>query len=834
MKSERVGGWIVKTITIILFSLGSNFVFAQTINASSEDKAYLHLNQVMDKFSNSFDLYTDANAGGNHYISSGWMGDRGDISFDTNYTINPHSGLTCICIDYSAQESQGKGWAGIYWQDPENNWGNQNGGYDLSGATELTFWARGENGGEWVDFKIGGINRQPHYNPDFPYQDAFGPISTGFVQLTHTWQRYTIPLDKDYFDIYRDQHVSYYPSGWMGDWGDISFDDQCTENPYNGRTCIKITYSAQASQGKSWAGIYWQHPQDNWGNKEGGYNLSGFERITFWAKGKKSGEKLEFKVGGITGPYGDSLQPAKTTGIIILTNTWQKYSIDLTGENLSHIIGSFCWVTNISSNPSGCTFYLDDIRYERALSPDELRRVIGGFAFVTNKDSNPGGCNFYLDDIQFDKARPESLRLLQSYEILDPLGESALANTAYTYDNALAMLAYMARGKADDWRRAKIIGDTFVYCQNHDRRYTDGRLRNAYRSGNIAENVTGNALLPGWWNNEENKWLEDKEMISTSTGNLVWVIIAWLRYCELTGDETYLEAALNLGQWIFEHTYDTRGDGGYTGGYLGWANDPPEKLYWKSTEHNIDIYVAFMKLFELTGDSIWKNRALHAKGFVEAMWDSIGGHFWTGTLVDGVTENKDVLPADVNTWGLMALQGYKEAVAWVEDNCKVDPCPRGCGFKGFDFNDDRDGVWFEGTAHMVIAFQILSENLKAGEFLAELRRAQNEANNANGRGIVAACHDGVTTGFDWVYNNRLHIGATTWYIFAEKGYNPYWGTGMLPGDANGDGSINVQDVIGIINVILDTGTASGSPDCNDDGNVNVQDVICVINKILGG
>jgi hypothetical protein len=55
-----------------------------------------------------------------------------------------------------------------------------------------------------------------------------------------------------------------------------------------------------------------------------------------------------------------------------------------------------------------------------------------------------------------------------------------------------------------------------------------------------------------------------------------------------------------------------------------------------------------------------------------------------------------------------------------------------------------------------------------------------------------------------------------------------------PGDCNGDKNINVQDVICIINVILDTGTASGNPDCNSDGHVNVQDVICVINKILGG
>ena len=58
--------------------------------------------------------------------------------------------------------------------------------------------------------------------------------------------------------------------------------------------------------------------------------------------------------------------------------------------------------------------------------------------------------------------------------------------------------------------------------------------------------------------------------------------------------------------------------------------------------------------------------------------------------------------------------------------------------------------------------------------------------------------------------------------------------GVMPGDANGDGNTNVQDVVCIINVILDTGTASGSLDCNGDGDVNVLDVVCVINKILGG
>jgi outer membrane protein assembly factor BamB len=76
-------------------------------------------------------------------------------------------------------------------------------------------------------------------------------------------------------------------------------------------------------------------------------------------------------------------------------------------------------------------------------------------------------------------------------------------------------------------------------------------------------------------------------------------------------------------------------------------------------------------------------------------------------------------------------------------------------------------------------------------------------------------------------NFTIYFGSWDGYIYAI-------GPSFKHGDANGDGSINVQDVICIINVILDTGTASGSPDCNEDGTVNVQDVICVINKILGG
>ncbi len=531
------------------------------------------------------------------------------------------------------------------------------------------------------------------------------------------------------FDVYFDKNASinhYIPSGWMGDVGDITFDDNWTSNVHFGESCVKITYSASGSNGQNWAGIYWQYPEGNWGNYPG-YNLTGATSFSFWARGENGTEKGEFKIGGINCPpnhnpslpYQDSFGPL-TTGVVTLTNTWKKYSINLTGINLSNVIGGFCWVTNQPSNPSGCTFYLDDIKYENR----------------------------------------NQLRFLESYESTPTLDNDYMA---WTYDNALALIALTARGNVTDKERAQILADSFLYLQNNDQIFNDGRVRDGYWATDIKDPSGKNSSIksPG-----------------SGTGNLAWTLIALLRYYEVTGDITYLNAAKRLGDWIYDNCYDIRGAGGYTGGYEDKNFDwELENITWKSTEHNIDAYVAFMKLYNVTENTTWLDRATHAKKFIEAMWNESCGHFWTGTLNDGVTINKEVLPTDVNTWGLMALGNlnkYGRGITWVENNCLVDPCPKGCGFKGVDFNDDKDGVWFEGTAHTCIAYQIKNETNKSDEFLNEIRKAQTSANNSNGKGIVAACHDNVTTGFGWGYPNALHIGATAWYIFAERKYNPYW------------------------------------------------------------
>ena len=84
----------------------------------------------------------------------------------------------------------GAGWAGVCWQEPANNWGTLPGGYDLTGAKELVFYARGEKGGEIIaEFKIGGIQGE--------FSDSTS-VSIGPIVLTPEWKEYRIKLkDED-------------------------------------------------------------------------------------------------------------------------------------------------------------------------------------------------------------------------------------------------------------------------------------------------------------------------------------------------------------------------------------------------------------------------------------------------------------------------------------------------------------------------------------------------------------------------------------------------------------------------------------------------------------
>jgi hypothetical protein len=351
-----------------------------------------------------FGVYLDKDHKDNHYIASGWIGDFGDIKMNDAFGENAQSGKNCLQFIYSAKKTQMQGWAGVYWQNPANNWGKTKGGYNLSPMNKISFWAKGAKGGETIQkFMVGGIKGE--------YPDSTS-IEIGPITLTNTWTEYTINLaGKDlsyinggfgwvttvdlnpegctfYLDeikfendptlkpglraeqpmplyVYGDRTYlnRFIPSGWMGDYGDLKYDAGWRGNPHSGDTCIRIDYCGCAYQGARWAGIYWQNPPNNWGNVDAGYNLSRATKLTFWARGEKGGERVDdFKVGGIGGEFTDSSM--SNTGPVVLNKEWTQYTIDLKGQDLTYIIGGFCFTANIDQNPNGMVMYLDDIKFE--------------------------------------------------------------------------------------------------------------------------------------------------------------------------------------------------------------------------------------------------------------------------------------------------------------------------------------------------------------------------------------------------------------------------------------------------------------------------------------
>ena len=120
-----------------------------------------------------------------NFALSGFMGDGADLKVAGSYTNSLTDGYASMKVSYAAQGKTG--WAGAVWQNPANNWGTFDGGYNLSKAKTLKFWARGLKGGEIVEFTAGGAAA------NYPDSDS---LTTGPIKLYDEWTEYTVHLDK--------------------------------------------------------------------------------------------------------------------------------------------------------------------------------------------------------------------------------------------------------------------------------------------------------------------------------------------------------------------------------------------------------------------------------------------------------------------------------------------------------------------------------------------------------------------------------------------------------------------------------------------------------------
>jgi len=130
-----------------------------------------------------FPVYEDGFEG-MPWVPSGWMGGVDRLTVDGDWKGETFEGDSAIRLRYEGPF----GWAAVAWQDPPNNWGDQDGGFDLRGAAALELYARGKYGGEKVSFGVGLLEKD-RAHPDSAIAKVEG------IVLTREWRLYRVPLD---------------------------------------------------------------------------------------------------------------------------------------------------------------------------------------------------------------------------------------------------------------------------------------------------------------------------------------------------------------------------------------------------------------------------------------------------------------------------------------------------------------------------------------------------------------------------------------------------------------------------------------------------------------
>jgi len=584
--------------------------------------------------------------------------------------------------------------------------------------------------------------------------------------------------------------AGYYPTNLFGDHSDLTLDPHCTLNPKYGNDCLKITYIPQGPM--AFAGIYWVYPdlgpgKWNWGDEKG-RSLKGATRISGWIRAEQDAY-VELSIGGINcGKHHDPTKPHEDPyGPLPERTRDRRLKVSPTWQSFTIVIPEDAW--------------------------REL--VIGGLALVLSPQYNPDGAVIYLDDVRYDNGVPddpaaeEAFRFLRSHTPIAEDGPTKPA--AYVYDQALALIYFLSRDDPDSRRRARLLANSLVDAQEHDRHYTDrARWRNAYACGPLCDPHTGAARLPCIHNAETQKVQEDLHQASSYVGDVAWAGTALLSAHAIldkgADDSDFRRAALRAAEWIDSECRREDAWGGYTGGFEGWEPNP-EPLEWRSAEHAIDLYVLFSKCYFVTKDDRWRERAVHAREFLLKLWDDSSGCFWMGIRDKSGEINDDARAADPQIWSVLALghdPAFRRAIGWggsselprhidwLEANCREEVA----GHQGYRFSDKGENIWTEGTGQAAVLHNYLDKRAEALQILQQTAQMSPVGRVEGSQcdpsdptmptgGIVAAYPDDAFTGLwrqfshdqpaeKWKYLERQAVAATCWFLFGIHEINPYW------------------------------------------------------------
>jgi len=286
------------------------------------------------------------------------------------------------------------------------------------------------------------------------------------------------------------------------------------------------------------------------------------------------------------------------------------------------------------------------------------------------------------------------------------------ADYSYTYDDALAAMAFISAG---DMSSARKILDAFLIIGPEP----EGGFLHRYDA------VTGNPIGG-----------------ILAVGHNAYLLQAMNLYYFRTKDPRYNTAARGIADYILSQQ-------ALDGGIYGRAG-----VTWKSTENNLAALSAIHNFGVIQEEPYYTYSAEKIRVFVKTKcWD--GKRFLCG-------ENDPMIVTDAQALGAMILgAAYKNGAYWVRKYTRnTKRYAPGKIITGFDQNTDRDTVWTEGTLEEAMAYLAVKD---IGNF--NFYKAQAERLFQPSGALRAASNKG-TTGFGEYFQRWQAVAPTAWYVYA--------------------------------------------------------------------
>lgn len=370
--------------------------------------------------------------------------------------------------------------------------------------------------------------------------------------------------------------------------------------------------------------------------------------------------------------------------------------------------------------------------------------------------------NLELADWWIQRQHHHKSKLVDSYEDGDrDFGH----NAAFLYDQALAIMAYCALAKHNPLQQK-----TYELLCN-----------SIFKKIEFLQNGDGSFYF-AWLHKDEPMAAINRARYS---GANAWLLMAINRYEEQFGDSlTFRPMAADMANWLCTQLdtckyHPNKGIGCQV--IRGGINANDQQLPWLSIEHNLDAYSSLAYFGYLSHNTGYTKIAQDIRRCLETCaWEKNEGRFIRG-LGDSMAT------MDVNPWGILAFgdtawQGHEltRGLNWALEHCRTthawegqwDPYPYLIGnVDGFDFNDDKDVVWVEGTESMALALQLVGQDSLANYFHNEMAKLIFAANDG---GLPYSTNSGTIAADDTERSTTYpSVAGTAWFIFKELNYNPF-------------------------------------------------------------